>query len=170
MEEKFLQEEGPEAERNLQFLTKENLNNSSSAAKSFAGFDVSFLKEKYTFGKEEKLKSKKIIDQLFKEGKSVGTNGFTLVYLVQPLHTFYPAQVGFSVPKKFFKHAVDRNRAKRLMREAYRHNKFTLYEKLAAQQKQLALMFIYKGKQLPAASIVNKAVADCITKLCRYDF
>jgi len=65
MEEKFLQEEGPEAERNLQFLTKENLNNSSSAAKSFAGFDVSFLKEKYTFGKEEKLKSKKIIDQLF---------------------------------------------------------------------------------------------------------
>ena len=167
MEEKFLQEEGPEAERNLQFLTRRDLNNSSSAAKSFAGFDVSFLKEKYTFGKEEKLKSKKIIDQLFKEGKSVGTNGFTLVYLVQPLKTFYPVQASFSVPKKNFKHAVDRNRVKRLMREAYRLNKISLYEKLAEQKQQIAVMFIYKGKEVPKQEAVTKAIVNCMNKLSK---
>ncbi len=166
MEEKFLQEEGAEAERNLPFLTRRDLN-SSSVAKSFAHFDVSLLKERNTFGKAEKLKSRKIIDQLFKEGKSVSINGFTLVYLVQPLLTMYPAQAGFSVPKKFFKHAVDRNRVKRLMREAYRLNKLPLYQKLAAGKKQMVLMFIYKGKALPEHEAVNKAVVSCLQKLIR---
>ena len=81
MEEKLLPAEDQEAEKNLPLQTKEETSN-SSVAKSFAQFDVTLLKGKNTFGKEEKLKSKKIIDQLFKEGKSVSTNGFTLVYLV----------------------------------------------------------------------------------------
>lgn len=164
MEEKFLQEEGAEAERNLQFLTRRDLSN-SSVAKSFVNFDVQLLKGRTTFGSEEKLKSKKIIDQLFKEGKSVSANGFTLVYLVQPLQTFYPAQAGFSVPKRFFKHAVDRNRAKRLMREAYRLNKLPFYQKLAERKQQLALMFIYKGKELPDAATTTKAIINCLNRL-----
>ena len=65
MEEKFLHAEEPEAERNSPFLTRRNLN-SSSANRLFADFDVSLLKEKNTFGEDEKLKGKKIIDQLFK--------------------------------------------------------------------------------------------------------
>ena len=163
MEEKFLQADEPEAERNSPLLTRRDLSN-SSPAKSFAAFDVSLLKGKNTFGKDEKLKSKKIIDQLFKEGKSVSTNGFTLVYLVKPLTTFYPVQAGFSVPKRNFKHAVDRNRIKRLMREAYRLNKTPLYEKLMERKEQVAMMFVYKGKELPKHEAVTKAVIHCLNK------
>lgn len=142
---------------------------------SFTTFDISLLKGRNTFGKDEKLKSKKIIDRLFKEGKpasrsaaqaqSVSANGFTLVYLVHPLRTFYPAQAGFSVPKKHFKKAVDRNRIKRLMREAYRTNKISFYEKLAERKQQMAVMFVYKGKELPGLEAVTKAVLSCMKKL-----
>lgn len=166
MEEKLLQAEEPEAEKNSPLRTRRDLSN-SSAAKPFASFDVSLLKGKYTFGKDEKLKSKKIIDQLFKEGKSVSTNGFTLVYLAKPLITFYPAQAGFSVPKKFFKHAVDRNRIKRLMREAYRLNKISFYEKLAERKEQMAIMFVYKGKELPGHEAVTKAVLHCMNRISK---
>ena len=166
MEEKLLPAEDQEAEKNLPLQTKEETSN-SSVAKLFAQFDVTLLKGKNTFGKEEKLKSKKIIDQLFKEGKSVSTNGFTLVYLMQPLPIFYPAQAGFSVPKKFFKHAVDRNRVKRLMREAYRLNKISFYEKLAERKTQIAMMFIYKGKELPKHELVTKAVLNCMNKIAK---
>lgn len=133
--------------------------------RSLAQFDISLLKGRNTFGKDEKLKSKKIIDQLFNEGKSVSNNGFTLVYLVQPLHTFYPAQAGFSVPKRHFKHAVDRNRIKRMMREAYRLNKTSFYQTLAEKKQQMAVMFVYKGKGLPDHEATTKAVLNCITRL-----
>ncbi|MBQ7510784.1 MAG: ribonuclease P protein component [Prevotella sp.] len=42
-----------------------------------------------------------------------------------------PVQVLISVPKKRFRHAVDRNRVKRQVREAYRHHKAILIEKMA---------------------------------------
>ncbi len=164
MEEKFLQAEEPEAERNSPFRTRRNLN-SSSKAKSFDGFDVSLLKGRNTFAKDEKLKSNKIIDQLFQEGKSVSSNGFTLVYLARPLHTFYPAQAGFSVPKKHFKLSVDRNRIKRLMREAYRNNKIPLYKKLVEREKQMAIMFVYKGKELPRPEIVVQALTISMNRI-----
>jgi ribonuclease P protein component len=161
MEEKSLPTGEPEAERNLPFQTRKN----SSSPAAFASFDVSILKGKNTFGRDEKLKSKKIIDQLFKEGKSVSANGFTLVYLVQPLQTAYPAQVGFSAPKRNFKSSPDRNRIKRLMREAYRLNKISLYEKLVEQKQQMAIMFIYKGKELPEYEAATKAIITCINRL-----
>ena len=164
MEEKFLQEEDPGAEKSSPFRTKRNLN-SSSAPKTIAAFDLAKAKGTNLFGKEEKLKSKKIIEQLFKEGKSVSKNGFTLVYLPQVLPVFYPVQAGFSVPKSSFKKAVDRNRIKRLMREAYRLNKIHLYEKLVVQQKQLAMMWVYKGKKLPDYETVLANVLECLKKL-----
>jgi len=82
---------------------------------------------KYTLGKEERLKSRKIIGRLYGEGKSIKVFPLRMVYL-QTTHTSnFPCQVGVSVPKRNFKRAVDRNRIKRLIRESYRLEKYTVY-------------------------------------------
>ena len=166
MEEKLLPAEEQGAEKNLPLATRSALNSISGIA-GLADFDLARLEGKKTFGTDEKLKSKKIISQLFKEGKSVSQSGFTLVYLATALKTYYPVQAGFTVPKRFFKRAVDRNRIKRLMREVYRANKFGLYKKLAAEKQQLAVMFVYNGRKLPEFAETDKAVTACIKKLAK---
>ena len=99
---------------------------------------------KYTLGKEERLKSKKLIEMLYKEGKSVKTFPLRMIYL-QTNHTSnFPAQVGVSVPKRNFKSAVDRNRIKRLMRESYRLQKEIVYNNLDAPY---VFMISYLGKE-----------------------
>jgi ribonuclease P protein component len=163
MEERFLQEEEHGAEKSSRFLMKRDLNRSFSG-KSFADFDPTKVSGN-KFSAEEKLKSKKAIDKLFKEGKSVSRNGFTLVYFIGALNSVYPAQAGFTVPKKHFKLAVDRNHIKRLIREAYRLNKGVIYEKLAACKQQMALMFVFKGKVVPNHEMVAKSVTACLNEI-----
>jgi len=166
MEEKLLHAEEEEVEKNLPFLTRENLN-SSPALVSFDAAKFQLLQGSQSLCKDEKLKSKKNIEQLFNEGKSVFHSGFTLVYLTKPLVSPFPAQVGFSVPKRFYKRAVDRNRIKRLMREAYRKNKWPLYEHLLAKQIEVSLLFVFKGKAIPRHTTVEAAVVTCLQKLIK---
>ena len=82
---------------------------------------------KHTLGKEERLKSKKLIEKLYAEGNSVKAFPLRMMYLKTQHTSDYPAQVGVSVPKRNFKLAVDRNRIKRLMRETYRLQKEIVY-------------------------------------------
>ncbi len=166
MEEKFSHEEGQEAGKNSPYQTKEGSSNSLKT-KSFAEFNLQLVQGKDSFCRDEKLKSRKLTEQLFKEGKSVSKDGFTLVYLIHPIPSFYPAQASFSVPKRNFKHATDRNRVKRQMREVYRMNKFAVYEKLVTAQKQMSLMWIFKGKELPNYLSVQKAMLHCMDKVAR---
>ena len=77
---------------------------------------------KLTYGKSEKLKSKKSIELLFEEGNSVASFPLRFIFF-KDLSGLKPSQIGVSVPKKKVPHAVDRNRIKRLMRESYRLNK-----------------------------------------------
>jgi ribonuclease P protein component len=163
MEEKFLHAEGPGAGKSSVFQTKAGLN--KPLTEGFALFKPELQRGKSTFCSAEKLKSKKLIELLFKKGKSVSQSGFTVVYLATPLNTFYPAQAGFSVPKSNFKKAVDRNRIKRLNREAYRLNKLPFYSRLAVKQQQMALMWVYKGKSIPVYEEVVKAVINCMNKI-----
>ncbi|MDX8552357.1 ribonuclease P protein component [Tenacibaculum sp. 1B UA] len=87
-----------------------------------------FVLMRFTLGKEERLKSKKLIGRLYEEGKVIKVFPLRMVY-IQTEHTSkFPAQVGVSVPKRNFKKAVDRNRIKRLLRETYRKEKYTIYE------------------------------------------
>ena len=98
----------------------------------------------YTLGKEERLKSKKLIEKLYKEGNTVKSFPLRMVY-VQTKHTSNsPAQVGISVPKRNFKNAVDRNRIKRLMRETYRLQKDLVYENV---KEPYVFMISYLGKE-----------------------
>ena len=98
-------------------------------------------KMKYTYPKSEKLKSKKTIDLLFSKGKSVSKYPLRLVYVALEEEIDAKTTVGVSVSKKHFKHAVDRNYYKRILREAYRLNKHLLIDTL---QKPYGFMLFYQ--------------------------
>lgn len=83
-----------------------------------------------TFTKEERLTNKKYFEQLFSEGKQFKLFPFRLVYLKKKLETTKPIQAGIAVPKRLIKKAVQRNRIKRQMREAYRKNKQLIYSNI----------------------------------------
>lgn len=95
---------------------------------------------RYTFTKEEKLKSKVLIEQLFTDGRSMTNFPLRLVYLQTDHKGEFKVKTGFSVSKRRFKKAVDRNRMKRLMREAFRKHKHSLYENL---EDKYILMFTF---------------------------
>ena len=100
----------------------------------------------FSLPRKEKLKSKKLIDQLFVEGKSVSSFPIKLIYLKTDL-TEVPAQAGVTVPKKNFKSAVKRNHIKRLLREAYRLNKPLIFNNTKGN---FAFLFLYLGKEMPS--------------------
>lgn len=105
-----------------------------------------------TYPKKEKLKSKKLIDQLFTEGQSVSAFPLRLVYMQTTFEDDIIAKTGVSVSKRNFKTAVDRNRIKRLLREAYRLNKANFFNNLTTQH---AFMILYIGKDKPTFAQVE---------------
>lgn len=99
---------------------------------------------KYTLGKKERLKSRKLIEQIYLEGNSIKTFPLRMVY-VQAKHTSdFPVQAGFSVAKRNFKLAVHRNRIKRLLRETYRLQKEIVYNNVS---EPYVFMITYLGKE-----------------------
>ena len=68
---------------------------------------------------------------------------------------------------KYFKKAVDRNRIKRLIREAYRLQKNELQDQLIKQQKHLAVFFIYVGNDLPEYSFYYDKEGNVISRLIK---
>ena len=100
-----------------------------------------------SFGKEYKLCSKKIMDELFTSGKKNHCFPFLAIHLFQQLDTPVPFQVTISVPKRSFRKAHERNRIKRLVRECVRKNKLLLEEVLMQNQQQLALFLIYRHSE-----------------------
>ncbi|MEP7236669.1 MAG: ribonuclease P protein component [Ferruginibacter sp.] len=122
--------------------------------------------QRYTFKKDEKLKSRKTIEQLFKDGKSFSNFPFRVLWKFTEAGTS-PLQTGFAAGSKHFKKAVDRNRIKRLMREAYRLQKNDLQDQLKQQQKQLAVFFIYTGNELPEYEFIFEKTAAVLSRLIK---
>lgn len=93
-----------------------------------------------SFGRKEKLKSKKLIESLFQQGKSVKNFPLRLIYMPLEKEQEVQFQTGVSVPKRIVKTAVQRNRIKRLLREVYRKNKYLVINTTGASY---AFMIIY---------------------------
>ncbi|RKE98780.1 ribonuclease P protein component [Ichthyenterobacterium magnum] len=108
---------------------------------------------KATYSKKEKLKSQKLIEQLFSEGKSVSAYPLRMVYLKTTFNDNTKLKTGVSVSKRNFKKAVDRNRIKRLLREAYRLNKASYFNNITTSY---ALMILYIGKDGTDFETVDK--------------
>jgi len=112
---------------------------------------------RYTLPRSKSLKSKLLIDQLFKQGQSLVAFPLRLVYLPADYEADEPFLTGFSVPKKKFKHAVDRNRIKRLMRESFRLQQHNL--KLS---DKTIMMWIYLSKDIPDYDLISQKMAEII--------
>lgn len=120
---------------------------------------------RHTFPKEEHLCRKKLIEELFgKQSSSFGVYPLRFVYIKSAAPTTAPPQVLISVSKRTFKRAVDRNRLKRLIREAYRLNKYRLTEQPNGHQVAL-LGIIFTGKEKSPLALVEKKLISGILRL-----
>jgi len=116
---------------------------------------------KYTFSKSEKLCSKKDIDRLFNEGRSFTLRPLKLIYLAPEITGFQPVRVIIAIPRKRFKRAVDRNRIRRLIREAYRLNS----HKLNNLAGSIDLGFVYVGDSAAVKfSEIESRVVACLDR------
>ena len=118
------------------------------------------------FSKRERIVSRKLIEQLFSKGSSFSVSAFPLRIVVletKRVADDIPVQVLISVSKRHFKHAVDRNRVKRQVREAYRHHKQILTEKVQ-QEQTLAIAFIWLADELFESATVVKSVKKLLAK------
>ena len=96
---------------------------------------------RHTFRKAERLCSKKRIEELFSNGRSLSAYPLRAIYEVHD-QDLAPVQVLISVSKRHFKYAVDRNRLKRCIREAYRLNKHILLQHTDGHKLSLALIWM----------------------------
>lgn len=116
---------------------------------------------KFTYPKEEKLKSKITIGKLFSEGKSVSKYPLRLVYCTTELGEHQKIKMGVSVSKKNFKKAVDRNYFKRVLRETYRLNKHLLIDNL---DQPYSFMFFYQTKERLSYEEINTKTIQLFEK------
>jgi len=122
-----------------------------------------------TFSKKERIVSNKLMETLFEKGDSQAVTAFPLKAVYLPIDKPQggtPAQVLISVPKKRFKHAVDRNRVKRQVREAFRHHKEIIYERIATD-KQLLVAFIWLSDRHYVSSEVEQRIVRLLKKIAQ---
>jgi ribonuclease P protein component len=112
------------------------------------------------YPKNEKLKSKTLIELLFKEGSSQGVYPLRLVFVKNTENEQH--KMGVSVSKKYFKKAVDRNYYKRVLRECYRKNKEVLYTDVTSSY---AFMFFYQTKEKLSYQEVEKLTQKLFEKV-----
>ncbi|MES2063217.1 MAG: ribonuclease P protein component [Bacteroidota bacterium] len=120
----------------------------------------------YTFKKEERLCNKKLIDGLFHNGSSFLCYPYKASWMFTDGEQQFPVQIVFSVAKKRYKRAVDRNLVKRRMREAYRLNKQAqLYDVLNGAGKKLVLSISYIGKEISPYEFFEKKMLKLLIQL-----
>jgi len=119
-----------------------------------------------SLGKGERLKSRKGIDLLFVSGKKITLFPFRILYRLEPGSG--EIRAGFTVSSKNFPRAVDRNRIKRLTREAYRLQNTLLKKRIGDNRKLLELFIIYTGRELLNSAEMSGQLKKILEKLVRH--
>jgi ribonuclease P protein component len=116
-----------------------------------------------TLGKTERLKSRKQIEALFNSGKKINLFPFRVLYRIEAVDG--KIEAGFTVSSKNFPKAVDRNRIKRLSREAYRLQNKELISRFFINRKLIYLFFIYTSREILSCQEISLSVKGILDKL-----
>ena len=115
-----------------------------------------------TFRKRERMVSNLLIEALFDSGRSRSVSAFPLRAVFRTTERregSAPVQVLISIPKKRFRHAVDRNRVKRQIREAYRHHKELLWQQIPDDKMMLVGFVWLSDRHSPTAEVEKRIVS-----------
>ncbi|MCC5920479.1 MAG: ribonuclease P protein component [Cyclobacteriaceae bacterium] len=110
------------------------------------------------------LRHKKDITLLFKNGDGLFQHPFKCSYICQNTESA-EFKVLFSVSKRNFKRAVDRNHIKRIMRESFRQNRQSLHRLVHDHRLKLNLSFVYIHKQIEAYSLIDAKIKKMLHRL-----
>ena len=116
----------------------------------------------HRFPKREKLARRVLWDAVFRQGNTHREFPLRLHWLESEFPEGIRAQAGFAVPKRTVRKAVDRNRIRRLIREAYRLEKVAFFNNTAGRY---AFVFLYIGKEAPEYEQVKRAVRSLLQKI-----
>lgn len=120
-----------------------------------------------TLSKRERIVSRRLTEALFSGQGSHSMAAFPLrvVYMTRERQSCdAPVQLLFSVPKRHFRHAVDRNRVKRQLREAYRHRKQVVCDAVAPD-RQLLIAVIWLSDRHSPSELVGKRVDGLLHRI-----
>ncbi|MCC6286634.1 MAG: ribonuclease P protein component [Chitinophagaceae bacterium] len=125
------------------------------------------MAKKFTLKKTERLKSRKSIDRLFNAGQSFFIHPFKVHYIITAANNSSATslQAGVTVSTRNFKKAVDRNRIKRITREAYRLQKDPLQQKLANTQKSINIFFVYVSREISSFAQMHEKLRLILERL-----
>ena len=122
--------------------------------------------KKLTFPKNERISWKRHLDLLFTEGNSFVAYPLRIIYLpLKKGDSGSAVSVVTSVSKKKFKHAVDRNKIKRRIRESYRLRKHELIDHISQKESSLLIAFLYLSKEKASFETIDKAINKTIHSL-----
>lgn len=126
----------------------------------------------FSYPKAARLRLKTDFDELFLKGKTIREFPLKAVYLGGKRESgdknpYTALQTGLVVPKKLFKRAVDRNRIKRLMREAIRLHSVALRQILSEAGKKMRLVILFTGKEEPDFATLQTKIILILQRLQR---
>jgi len=119
----------------------------------------------HSFGKSFKLCSQAEIDLIFKNGITIKEYPFIAKINPEFQSKKEVFQIVISAPKRTFRHAHDRNRIKRLCKEAIRLNKEALQNYLVHSNKSVSIFLIYSAKEEISLEVLSKKITRLFKKL-----
>ena len=120
---------------------------------------------KNTLPKSDRLTNRVSISQIYNGGKHLNEFPFKIVWRKEEEADYLGLKVVFSVPKRKFKRAVDRNQIKRLIREVYRSNKQLCFESAETKNMSVSLFIVYLGKEIPSYQLVEDKIILLLNRL-----